>query len=219
MLQTFDVSDATKPRRTHTYKFGPNGYSEANGNHKAFTFYKPEAAVPYDGILAFPYVNYSSQFLSALEVLTVSAKDGFVLLGAIDHTKLLQNLCGYVSSGVGGVPYFNQCVQPEVRRGLFIFDDSGDFVYSVSNGGVLAHALTDLTMPVASVPLPLPDYSDHRICYAAGNVCTTNGFGASGGGVSGAGVATPGTSTTPPTPVPAPEPALPPAMGSPDAGL
>jgi hypothetical protein len=180
MLQLFDVSDATAPRRSHTYKFGPNGYSEANTNHKAFTFFKPDGAVGYDGLLAFPYVNNGYPFSSSLEVFKVSVKDGFTLLGAIDHTQLLQNVCGMFNSGNSGAPiYFNGCVQPEVRRGLFILGRGEDFVYSISNGGVLVHALTDLMTAVATVPLPQPDYGDHRVCHGAADLCAM-GFGGTG---------------------------------------
>ncbi len=225
MLQLFDVSDPTAPRRTHSFKFGPSGYSEANQNHKAFTFYKPEGAVGYDGLLAFPYVDYGYPFQSSLEVFQVSVSDGFKQLGEIDHTQLLANLCGLVNAGTGpnGTPayYFNQCVQPEVQRGLFVTGaDGSDFVYSVSNGGVVVDALEDLMTPVATVPMGIPDYSDHRVCYAAADVCAGYGGGLVGptpSGVGGVGIATPGTATTPMVAPPVQtEPAQPPVE---DAGV
>jgi hypothetical protein len=86
-----------------------------------------------------------------------------------------------------------------VRRGLFIFGDEGDFAYSISNGGVLVHALTDLMEAVATVPLPLPDYTDHRVF---------RGDGAAGGGSAGSANA---PQTMPPAAAPEPAPAPPPA--------
>ncbi|MFI5308253.1 MAG: beta-propeller domain-containing protein, partial [Polyangiales bacterium] len=77
MLQLFDVSDPTAPRRSNTYKFNPNGYSAANDNHKAFTYYKPAGAMGYDGLLAFPYVSYGYPFQSTLEVFQVALDKGF----------------------------------------------------------------------------------------------------------------------------------------------
>jgi hypothetical protein len=200
ILQIFDVSDATKPARTHSYRFGPNGYSEAGQNHKAFTFHKPEGAQGYDGLLAFPYVNYNGNFESSLQVFQVSATNGFTQLGAVDHTSLLREVCrAYVDPQVIDGPGFYPCVSPEVRRGLFIFGDEGNFVYSISNGGVLVNALTDLMKPVASVPLPMPDYNDHRVF---------RGDGAAAGGS--AGSANAAQPTMPPAATPAPAPAPPP---------
>jgi hypothetical protein len=94
-----------------------------------------------------------------------------------------------------------QCVQSEVRRGLFIFGDDGDFVYSISNAGVLAHDMADLAAAVSTVSLPMPDYSETRTY-----------FGPTGGAVM--------NGTAPPPPVATP-PAMmtpPPAMGSAGAG-
>lgn len=164
LLQIFDVSDPTQPQLNHTYSFAPDGYSQASENHKAFTFYRPEGFPADEGLLAFPYVdnNYdgTSSFRSVLEVFKVSASNGMQLLGEPDHTAELVSLCnGGVDVAPADAIYFPYCVEPEVRRGLFIFGDEGDYVYSISNASVLVHELGDLVEPVASVPLPLPDSS------------------------------------------------------------
>jgi hypothetical protein len=157
LLQIFDVSDPTHPRQAHTYTYGPDGYSEANHNHKAFNFWRPAGSD--DGLLAFPYVDYNYSFSSSLEVFSVSVDDGFSVVGSVDHTAMIQT-CG------GGDPYYDEyyyeCGQPEVRRGLFIEDDDSQYVYSISYGGVLVHDIADLTTPLATVQLPSPDYSDSR---------------------------------------------------------
>lgn len=189
MLQIFDVSEATKPKRTHSFRFGPNGYSEASQNHKAFTFHKPDGAEGFDGLLAFPYVNYSGNFQSTLQVFQVSVDSGFMSLGSIDHTRMLRDVCRAMDPQGVDAPTWYPCVTPEVRRGLFIFGDDDDFVYSISNGGVLVHDLSDLTRAVATVALPFPDYGN-RI-----------GFG--GKPIAAVGVATP-VPTPPPQPAPMP---------------
>jgi hypothetical protein len=194
MLQIFDVSDAANPRRTHGYRFSENGYSEANVNHKAFTFHRPQGSE--SALLAFPYVNHGyPAFSSSLEVFAVSADAGFDKLGAIDHTGLIQNLCGTYTDPGFAMPVIYQCVQSEVRRGLFIFGDEGDFVYSISNAGVLAHDMADLVTAVATVSLPMPDYSENRTF-----------FGPTGGAVMGGAV--------PPSSAQPPVMTTPPAMGS-----
>lgn len=195
LLQIFDVRNPTQPERVHMFAYGPEGYSEANQNHKAFTFFQPESFAADAGLLAIPYVNYGYPFRSSLEVFQASANGGFVQLGSIDHTAVLAQTC---SSGVPGSDVYvqdiyYQCQNPEVRRGLFIFGDdtTSDYVYSVSDGGMLVHDMRDHMALVAEVSLPAPDYSDQRGMYA------------SGGG------AVPTDTATPPPPSepqPAPEP-------------
>jgi hypothetical protein len=208
MLQIFDVSDPTTPRRSHTYKFGENGYSEANVNHKAFTFHRPEGAAAGEGLLAFPYVDYGFSYGSSLEVFEVSTQSGFAKLGSISHTNLLGQVCGFVSQDPAfGGPSYYECVQPEVRRGIFIFGEEGDFVYSVSHAGVLVHELTNLVTSVASVVLPLPRYDENRVYYGEGGLRPVM---TSGGGTAGAGVPVDPNTSAPPipsTPAPMPEPA------------
>jgi hypothetical protein len=202
LLQIFDVSDATHPTRTSMFAYAPSGWSEAQSNHKAFTYWVPEGET--DGLLAFPYARYDAMFSSTLQVFRVSVAKGFTQLGEIDHTPLYGNCYD-----VNGYPnyVYQYCQQPEVRRGLFIQDDKDTYVYSLSWGGVLVNALSDLTATTASVPLPAPDYSEHREgTVMTGNVMDSGGGVAVGGGTAGS----TGTSTPPSmgTDVkPAPEPA------------
>jgi hypothetical protein len=211
MLQIFDVSDPTSPRQTHTYRFADGGYSEASVNHKAFTFHTPAGTAAGQGYLAFPYVNYSvAPFGSTLEVFHVGTTDGFSKLGAISHTEALQQLCA-AQSGIpvdpGLVqptlqPIYFDCVPPEVRRGLFVFDDSADYVYSVSHGGVLVHTLDDLTVPIATAALPYPDWSESRVYYGTGGAVATGGSTPPGTSLPPPPTTTPSAPTPEPMPVP-----------------
>ncbi len=158
MLQIFDISDPTNPTQAHRYPYAQDGWSEANHEHKAFTYYGERQ------LLAFPYASYSYPFLSTLEVFRVTVQDGFTALGSIDHTALLTADCPnamYFDYYTCGRP------EPEVRRGVFITgDDDGDgvesdFVYSISYGGVMVHDLADLSAPLAEVALPAFDMYDY----------------------------------------------------------
>jgi hypothetical protein len=151
LLQIFDISDPASPTRAHEHPYWQSGWSEANTNHKAFTYYGDRQ------LLAFPYASYSYPFLSTLEVFRVTVEAGFTQLGSIDHTSLLTATCPdpmYFDYYSCGRP------EPEVRRGVFITGDEdndgtdSDFVYSISYGGVMVHDLDDLTAPVAEVQLP-----------------------------------------------------------------
>jgi hypothetical protein len=180
LLQIFDVSDPTDPQRTHSFSYEQSGWSEANTNHKAFTFFQPSGETAYDGLLAFPYANYTSTFQSTLEVFEVSLENGFTKRGAIDHTALVQSC--YDQNGIAPQWAFDSyiCGAPEVRRGMFAFGLEGadeGYVYSISYGGMLVHDLADLTTPIATVALPAPDYSEHRTFGGTGG---TGSFGTGG---------------------------------------
>ena len=169
MLQIFDISDPANPTQAHRYPYTQEGWSEANHEHKAFTYYGDRQ------LLAFPFATHGVwdareafgyySFLSTLEVFRVTVEGGFAQLGSIDHTALLTADCP-------DTMYFDDyaCGRPEreVRRGVFITgDDDGDgtksdFVYSISYGGVMVHDLADLSAPVAEVALPAITYEDYK---------------------------------------------------------
>lgn len=170
LLQIFDVTDPTHPAQAHSFRYGPDGYSEANQNHKAFTFHRPAGYAEDAGLLAFPFVSYGYPFKSTLEVFDVSAATGFAQLGSVDHTAVLTQTCSYAQP-IGDVwveDIYYQCNDPEVRRGLFIFDETSEqsYVYSVSYGGMLVHDLADMGTAVAEVSFPAPNYNERRGVYA-----------------------------------------------------
>jgi hypothetical protein len=142
MLQIFDVSDPTRPALAHKYVYTTEGYSEANANHKAFMFDEARS------VLAFPFVGYSPNFTSSLELFRIDLASGFTKLGSVDHTALFSSRGCYDPS----LGYFTCSYAPEVRRGLMI----EDYVYSISHGGVRVHPLSNLGTPAAEVILPEP---------------------------------------------------------------
>lgn len=136
-LRIFDVSDDANPTLAHLYRFGEQGWSAANHDHRAFIF------DPARGLLTFPYVAYEGPYRSVLELFSVDAASGFTPLGEVDHTDLTESRCG--------LPDQWQCpYSAEIRRGLFI----DDFLFSISAAGVRAHAADDLSAPVSTVVLP-----------------------------------------------------------------
>ena len=141
-LQIFDVSDEMNPALAHKITFADRwGYSEAAWDHKAFTFYD------HLGLLAFPYLSWGSDwdsYHSSLEVFSVDAETGFEPVGSIDHTDLLDGICG--TEGDWSCRYYGL----NVRRGVFI----EDYVYSISNGGVKVNHVDDMYTEVATVRLP-----------------------------------------------------------------
>ncbi|MCB9660044.1 MAG: beta-propeller domain-containing protein [Sandaracinaceae bacterium] len=138
-LQIFDVSAPDAPVRTHAYTV--MGYSQAQYDHLAFNY---DARL---GLLAIPLETYGETFESTLSLFSVSLVDGIAPAGTIAHTALFDGCLG--PDGYYGCSY-----TASVRRGLFI----EDFVYTISLGGVTAHALDDLNTSLATVPLPEPEW-------------------------------------------------------------
>lgn len=149
-LQIFDVADGTNPILAHkfTYTGSEYGQSEAEHDHKAFTYFADR------NMLAFPYYAYSPNtgtngggMHSSLELFNVTAANGFAKLGTIDHTDLVSK---YPSGYCGG--YYS----PQVRRGVFL----DNFVFSVSYGGVVAKDTTNLAAIGTKLPLPAPQVNE-----------------------------------------------------------
>jgi len=136
-LQIYDVRDDTSPELIH--KLVLDGTSEAQTDHKAFTFFQ--------GMLAIPFTSFWGSWQSELRLFDIDTELGIKGLGSIDHSSLFGGVgesgysCGY-STGV--------------RRGVFI----EDHVYSISPGGVLANYISEAhelnEEPVASLSLPEP---------------------------------------------------------------
>lgn len=150
-LQIFDVSDSSSPALLHKMPFGGFSYSEAQNNHKAFTFVSDYFS-PGVGLLLFPITTYDADYRSSLEVVKVSGIDGFELLGSIDHAELLLQNCPVEASYDGYCHYAGS----DMRRGIQI----EEFIYAISYGGLTVHNMDDLAGTVQTVELPSPTYGD-----------------------------------------------------------
>jgi hypothetical protein len=142
-LQIFDVTNGASPVLQHkfTYNGSEYGSSEAEYDHKAFTFFADK------NLLAFPYFSYNyssgSGATSTLELFKVDLSSGFAKVGAIDHSGLVSsNPTGYCGGYYG----------PTVRRGVFM----ENIVYSISYGGVVAKDANNLGLAGNSLALPSP---------------------------------------------------------------
>lgn len=145
-LQIFDVTDGANPIQKHVFTYSGDEYgaSEAEYDHKAFTYFADKK------LLAFPYYAYDSQdgtMRSSLELFKVDLGAGFTKVGSIDHTALFEeNPYGYC----GG--YY----RPSVRRGVFL----ENFVYSVSYGGVVVKDANDLLAPGPELAFSSPEINE-----------------------------------------------------------
>ena len=142
-LQIFDVTNGANPIVAHkfTYTGAEYGMSEAEHDHKAFTYFAEQKT------LAFPYYAYSNTgtggMRSSLELFKIDAITGFAKLGSVDNTSLVaSNPTGYCGGYYG----------PEVRRGVFL----DNFVYSISYGGVVVKDTNNLAAAGSKLSLPHP---------------------------------------------------------------
>ena len=149
-LQIFDVTDAQNPIASQKFTYSNNeyGYSDAENDHKAFTYFADQ------GMLAFPYYGYTPNSASpdggmhsSLELFKVDTASGFSKLGSIDHTSLLASYPGGYCGGYYG---------PQVRRGVFL----DNFVYSISYGGVIAKDANNLGAAGSQLALSAPEVND-----------------------------------------------------------
>lgn len=151
-LQIFDVRDGRNPvlKQKFVYAASEYGHSEAEGNHKAFTYFADR------GLLAFPYTSYGTSTTSTLELFKVDPASGFRRLGAIDHSPLFtSNPNGYC----GG--YYD----PSVRRGIFVENTA----YAISYGGIIAKDITKLTAAGTTFALPAPKADPSYGAYCGGD--------------------------------------------------
>lgn len=125
-LQIFDVREPTSPVLLHKHVL-EDGWSEAGHDHRAFTF--------YGGMLAIPYTSWDADgYTSSVKLFDVDVEAGITPRGEVDHSGFFP-----VAEPDAMDPWcWSQ--QAIVRRGVFI----EDYLYSVSNGGVIVSDLATM---------------------------------------------------------------------------
>ncbi len=144
-LQIFDVTKGSSPQLVHKYVFSGSEYgqSEAEYNHKAFTYYADKK------LLSFPYYAYDYskgyQMKSTAELFSIDVTTGIKKIGAVDHSEMFgKNYYGYCGGSFS----------PYVRRSVFM----DNVLYSVSYAGIKANDVSSLTS-LATLALPQPALS------------------------------------------------------------
>lgn len=143
-VNLFDVSDLNNPQLawqwTTTADEGESwGWSEALYDHHAFTFHNGLLSIP---IYTYTYDGSHTHWWSGLVVLSVDAEAGIEEVGRVDHSSLLAD--SDCPAGYGSDCYYSYAW---MRRGLYI----EDWLYSVSNYGVLVNELADPSVEVGRV--------------------------------------------------------------------
>jgi len=155
-VSIFDVSNFAAPALSSALSLAPEvegdgwtyAWSEANWEHKAFQYWGPMSmlAIPLSTYrYVYDDVGYYShyEYVSMLQLINVDTGAGLSRHGTVDHSD-----------------FFNQEQEywwdwRDVRRSIFM----GDFIYAISDRGVTASRISDMSM-VASVDLPGTGYDE-----------------------------------------------------------
>jgi uncharacterized secreted protein with C-terminal beta-propeller domain len=149
-LQVFDVSNPAKPTRKFHEKVATEStysWSAAQHDHHAFTY------DPVTGTLAIPVQEYQSNaYYSGLFVYDVDKKDGFELLGKVDHGELadpfIQKQCDDARAAKNGSDQY-VCGKDYMKqmRGQYPIDRSivvDKYLMTLSPVGLEIHGLAKL---------------------------------------------------------------------------
>lgn len=141
-ISMFDVSDFAQPQafdQEELISEGSWGWSEALYEHKAFQYWAPKQLLAIPLAASTTDSNGYWTYDSKLELVTVDPELGLARYGTIDHTAFYQS---------GPDEYWRW--YPDIRRSIFM----GDYIYAISERGITAHHLDDLTTPAVEVSLP-----------------------------------------------------------------
>lgn len=152
-VSLFDVSDMARPAEADNFEI-PGAYSDAQWNHKAFTWYASHK------LLALPVVSYTSfRYSSELRILSIDSESGINDKGFITMSEMSMSGTNYCT------PYW-WMGQAQVQRSIF----ADDFVYAISYVGIKAVDLRNLNSPLAALSFELRDEQENYGCsygYAA----------------------------------------------------
>lgn len=150
-LQIFDVTSPVEPTLAHKHVFATFGASEAEYNHKAFSFFAQH------DLLALPFYSqtwddqgYFEQ--SALELFQVSVTDGFTPLGALAGDLLLSTAEQSGDFYCSNPSEYGRYETSTIDRGLYIEDT----LFAVGQRGIIASMLASPAEAVAVLPFEDP---------------------------------------------------------------
>jgi hypothetical protein len=158
-LSVFDVSDLEAPKESHKLLLEGSSWSEAQYNHKAFTFFRSQ------GLLAIPTTGYKDvdatgetdvwwgRWYSALQVFKVDVDAGIEQLGEVDVSDIYAGSEHDRDWWVSGAT---------VRRSIFASEGDDTFVYAIADLGVRATDVGALGKPLATV-----EFGCDAACYGS----------------------------------------------------
>ena len=152
-LSLFDTSDFDHPQLLKSLDVGEGSYSQAEYNHKAFTWYADEQmlALPVSRWNRASLADFSqAEVFNGLQLYRVDREAGFKLFGEIDHSSFYRDDANQ-----------RWFYPASINRSFFVSDtEQNSFVYSISPRGIKANALSDVENDLAAVALPAYDWEN-----------------------------------------------------------
>ncbi|MBN2362352.1 MAG: beta-propeller domain-containing protein [Deltaproteobacteria bacterium] len=165
-VSLFDVGDFAHPQMSSALSLAPDvdgtgwswgsAWSEAMYEHKAFTYFAPMKmlAIPlstYRGVYDQVSGYYDYEYRSLLQIINAEAGVALTRFATVDHSD-------FFNSAADCPRDYCYWEWQDVRRSIFMRDATlGDFVYAISDRGVTAHRVSDMSLS-ASVALPGTGY-------------------------------------------------------------
>lgn len=155
-LSLFDIGDFKNPELLFRESIGDGSYTEAQYNHKAFTWFSQQQ------MLALPVTRwqenlfddgfYGYDVFNGLMVYQVNRQTGFEFYGEVDHSDLYKNEADLLW-------YYPD----NIRRSFFTLDsDQQSYLYSISSRGIKVNSMPELESLV-SLPLPVFEWQDNLL--------------------------------------------------------
>lgn len=139
-LSIFDVTNMASPKESHSFVMNDNAWSEAEWDHKAFTYFpaKKLLGIPVSGYSQDHSDDYMSGFFSKVAIFNIDTTTGITEKGSLAMGNIFEGVNSNENWWNTGA---------HVRRSIF----ADDFVYAISDLGVRAANINDLDNPLGTV--------------------------------------------------------------------
>jgi uncharacterized secreted protein with C-terminal beta-propeller domain len=162
-LRLIDITDMANPEPLRSYELEmPTGWSwsSAEYDHKAFTFYQSA------NLLAIPlqYSNYPIETFSGVVAFEVTPENGFQEVGRVDHADLAFDYYCVANAGSLIGDYATKCSDngylywAAPRRSIVMTDVDDIYLYTLSDVGLKASSVNDLSTTLGSLVFPAQPY-------------------------------------------------------------
>ncbi len=146
-ISLFDVSNMKSPQEVDKFEI-PGSSSEAQWDHKAFTWY------PSHKLLALPVSSYTtSRYISNLRILSIDAENGINDSGSVTMSEMNVD----AASPCAPYAWINSAA---IQRSIF----ADDFVYAISTVGIKAVDLSNLSTPIPALSFTQKPETENFYC-------------------------------------------------------
>lgn len=164
-LQLLDISDIAHPVLLHNYipsTASGWSWSDAEYDHKAFTFYKPANLLAIPMMVTPVYTTSAADVFNGIAAFEVTLENGFKEIGKVNHADLAKEYyCASTSLQPDFIPdcsngWYVQWAAP--RRSVVMTDTDNVYLYSISDIGMKVSAISNLADTLGKIQFPPQPY-------------------------------------------------------------